>query len=120
MSFKLFKQIIKRMIAVFMAQALSVLGAGSLVGIGVLESSLLAGFLGMASGVCCAANFSKVPYVIIKHPEHHKKEMLDELGQNETYEFSHSCQRLLRSNQSLDLLTQSFNMIKEYNEFKKN
>jgi hypothetical protein len=48
MSFKLFKQIIKRMIAVFMAQALSVLGAGSLVGIGVLESSLLAGFLGMA------------------------------------------------------------------------
>tara|TARA_B100000902_G_C26997311_1_gene758093 strand:+ start:384 stop:680 length:297 start_codon:yes stop_codon:yes gene_type:complete len=48
MSFKLFKQIIKRMVAVFMAQALGVLGAGSLVGIGVLESSLLAGFLGMA------------------------------------------------------------------------
>jgi hypothetical protein len=83
-------------------------------------ASQSAGFLGMASGVCCAANFSKVPYVIFKHPEHHKREMLDELGQNETYEFSHSCQRLLRSNQSLDLFTQSFNMIKEYNEFKKN
>ena len=83
-------------------------------------ASQSAGFLGMASGICCAANFSKVPYVIFKHPEHHKREMLYELGQSETYEFSHSRQRLLRSNQSLDLLTQSFNMIKKYNEFKKN
>ena len=39
----------KRMIAVFIAQALSVIGAGSLVGIDVLESSLLAGLLGVAN-----------------------------------------------------------------------
>ena len=37
------------MIAVFIAQALSVIGAGSLVGIDVLESSLLAGLLGVAN-----------------------------------------------------------------------
>jgi len=35
--------------AVFIAQALSVIGAGSLVGIDVLESSLLAGLLGVAN-----------------------------------------------------------------------
>jgi hypothetical protein len=37
------------MIAVFIAQALSVIGAGSLVGIDVIESSLLAGLLGVAN-----------------------------------------------------------------------
>ena len=37
------------MVAVFIAQALSVIGAGSLVGIDVIESSLLAGLLGVAN-----------------------------------------------------------------------
>jgi len=37
------------MIAVFIAQALSVIGAGSLVGIDVIQSSLLAGLLGVAN-----------------------------------------------------------------------
>ncbi len=37
------------MVAVFIAQALSVIGAGSLVGIDVLQSSLLAGLLGVAN-----------------------------------------------------------------------
>ena len=45
----LYWNISKRMIAVFIAQALSVIGAGSLVGIDVLESSLLAGLLGVAN-----------------------------------------------------------------------
>ena len=39
----------KRMIAVFIAQALSVIGAGSLVGIDVFSSALLAGLLGVAN-----------------------------------------------------------------------
>ena len=39
----------KRMVAVFIAQALSVIGAGSLVGIDVIQSSLLAGLLGVAN-----------------------------------------------------------------------
>ncbi len=37
------------MVAVFIAQALSVIGAGSLIGIDVLQSSLLAGLLGVAN-----------------------------------------------------------------------
>ncbi len=41
--------ITKRMVAVFIAQALSVIGAGSLIGIDVLQSSLLAGLLGVAN-----------------------------------------------------------------------
>ena len=47
--YALYWNISKRMIAVFIAQALSVIGAGSLVGIDVLESSLLAGLLGVAN-----------------------------------------------------------------------
>ena len=37
------------MVAVFIAQALSVIGAGSLIGIDVIQSSLLAGLLGVAN-----------------------------------------------------------------------
>jgi hypothetical protein len=37
------------MVAVFIAQALSVIGAGSLIGIDVVQSSLLAGLLGVAN-----------------------------------------------------------------------
>jgi hypothetical protein len=48
MDIALYKSIGKRILAVFIAQALSVLGAGSLVGIDVFESSLLAGIMGIA------------------------------------------------------------------------
>ena len=40
--------ILKRIVAVFIAQALSILGAGSLVGIDVYQSALLAGIMGVA------------------------------------------------------------------------
>lgn len=36
-------------------------------------------FVGTASGVCMAACFSKVPYAIFKHPNHHTNEMKKEL-----------------------------------------
>jgi|TARA_B000000557_G_C20606486_1_gene371912 hypothetical protein len=45
---QLFVNIIKRIVAVFIAQALSILGAGSLVGIDVYQSALLAGIMGVA------------------------------------------------------------------------
>ena len=48
MDYELYKSIGKRIIAVFIAQALSVLGAGSLVGIDVYQSALLAGIMGIA------------------------------------------------------------------------
>ena len=41
--------ITKRMLAVFVAQALSVIGAGSLIGIDVFKSASLAGLLGVAN-----------------------------------------------------------------------
>lgn len=45
---KLYLDIVKRIIAVFIAQSLSILGAGSLVGIDVYQSALLAGIMGVA------------------------------------------------------------------------
>ena len=47
--YALYWNISKRMVAVFIAQALSVIGAGSLIGIDVVQSSLLAGLLGVAN-----------------------------------------------------------------------
>tara|TARA_R100000951_G_scaffold67997_1_gene57417 strand:+ start:4456 stop:4737 length:282 start_codon:yes stop_codon:yes gene_type:complete len=47
--YPLYWNISKRMIAVFIAQALSVIGAGSLIGIDVFSSALLAGLLGVAN-----------------------------------------------------------------------
>ena len=44
----LYLNIIKRIVAVFIGQALSILGAGSLVGIDTYQSALLAGIMGVA------------------------------------------------------------------------
>lgn len=44
----IYRSILKRIVAVFIAQALSILGAGSLVGIDVYQSALLAGIMGVA------------------------------------------------------------------------
>ena len=44
----LYVNIAKRILAVFIAQSLSILGAGSLVGIDVYQSALLAGIMGVA------------------------------------------------------------------------
>jgi hypothetical protein len=45
---KLFKNIAIRITAVFIASALGVLGAGAIVGVGVWESVVMAGILGVA------------------------------------------------------------------------
>ena len=44
----LYVNVLKRIIAVFIAQGLSILGAGSLVGIDVYQSALLVGIMGVA------------------------------------------------------------------------
>ncbi len=44
----LYFNILKRIFAVFIAQSLSILGAGSIVGIDVYQSALLAGIMGVA------------------------------------------------------------------------
>jgi hypothetical protein len=54
------------------------------------------GFLGMASGLCTAANFSGTPHVIFKHPTHHAEQMRAELGEMERFPFATSQQLLWR------------------------
>jgi hypothetical protein len=54
------------------------------------------GFLGMASGLCTAANLSATPHVIFKHPAHHAKEMVRELGDHESFPFALPRQQLWR------------------------
>jgi hypothetical protein len=54
------------------------------------------GFLGMASGLCTAANFSDTPHVVFKHPAHHSAAMHAELGEADQFPFSFPRQRLWR------------------------
>lgn len=54
------------------------------------------GFLGMASGICTAANLSKTPHVIFKHPRHHVAQMKIELAGADQFSFATSRQRLWR------------------------
>jgi len=54
------------------------------------------GFLGMASGLCTAANLSATPHVIFKHPAHHPAAMARELGTADRFPFAGPRQRLWR------------------------
>lgn len=74
--------------------------------------SISNGFLGMASGICTAANLSSVPHVIFKHPYNHIKEMNKELGRKDSFSFAQINQKLWRSelnsikiNDALKLIT---------------
>ena len=54
------------------------------------------GFMGMASGLCTAANLSEVPHVIFKHPAHHSAAMAIELGSSVNFPFAKRTQQLWR------------------------
>jgi hypothetical protein len=69
------------------------------------------GFLGMASGLCTAANFSGTPYVIFKHPEHHATEMMNELGVSNAYPFAGDSQQLWRREANVTSLNEAFQLI---------
>lgn len=58
-------------------------------------------YIGMASGFCCAANFSTTPYLIIKHPDHHKNFIKDELS-NGKIPFSNKKQKIIFMNQGIN------------------
>ena len=77
------------------------------------------GFIGLASGLCSAANFSNIPYVIIKHPSHHAYEMDRELGDNEAFNFSERTQFLWRKEQSIKILNRALKLIIKHHEIKK-
>ena len=69
------------------------------------------GFIGMASGICNAANFSKVPHVLFKHPEHHTDDMQRELGDSESFIFSTPKQLLLRKEGNAKRLQEALTFI---------
>jgi hypothetical protein len=69
------------------------------------------GFMGMASGLCTAANLSEVPHVIFKHPAHHSAEMLIELGSTLHFPFSGPHQQLWRCEVDAVSLNEAFNLI---------
>ena len=70
-------------------------------------------FIGMASGFCCAANFSDVPHIIIKHPEHHKDIIKNELVDNKI-PFSKKNQKILFLDQKVDNIVKLLNNLNSY------
>lgn len=71
------------------------------------------GFLGTASGICTAANFSATPHFIFKHPYHHVLEMQKELGEADRFSFSSENQRILRIPLTRVVLDAALNSILE-------
>jgi len=69
------------------------------------------GFLGMASGLCTAANLSDTPHVIFKHPVHHADEMARELGDADRFAFAGPCQRLWRRDCNPSSLNEALTLI---------
>jgi hypothetical protein len=69
------------------------------------------GFLGMASGLCTAANFSETPHVIFKHPAHHTKEMARELGTSQAFAFAGKRQQIWRCEADAALLDEAFHLV---------
>jgi hypothetical protein len=69
------------------------------------------GFLGMASGLCTAANFSAVPHVIFKHPAHHAAAMARELGAADRFSFAEKNQCLWRREATADALHDALALI---------
>jgi len=69
------------------------------------------GFLGMASGLCTAANLSDTPHVIFKHPAHHPAEMMRELGTADRFPFAGPRQRLWRRTADVDALGEALALL---------
>jgi hypothetical protein len=69
------------------------------------------GFLGLASGLCTAANLSETPHVIFKHPAHHPAEMARELGEADRFPFAGPRQRLWRRVVDAAALEEAFDLI---------
>jgi len=70
------------------------------------------GFLGMASGLCTAANFSDTPHVIFKHPKHHATEIAKELGTGKSFPFANERQQLWRADATARKIEAAFALIR--------
>lgn len=77
-------------------------------GLGLAEElafiSIADAFLGMSSGIAAAAILSKTPYVIFKHPNHHKEAMEQELSRENRFSFALPKQEMWRVEDHLDNL----------------
>lgn len=69
------------------------------------------GFLGMASGLCTAANLSGTPHVIFKHPAHHAEQMLREFGETDRFPFATEKQRLWRKIADEETIEEALHLI---------
>ena len=69
------------------------------------------GFLGLASGICTAANFSHVPHVILKHPKHDPEEIFKEIGSGQSFPFSQNLQFLWRKPQTAEIIGDALKVI---------
>lgn len=75
--------------------------------------SLARGFLGMASGICQAAIFSRTPYVVFKNPGHHREQMQAELGEANAFPFALPRQELWREWDVHTTLDRALNVVLE-------
>jgi hypothetical protein len=62
------------------------------------------GFMGMMSALANMALFSFMPYAIFKNPDHHRDEMLLEIGTTDHYSFATEEQKVLRVNETPEIL----------------
>lgn len=69
------------------------------------------GFLGMASGLCTAANLSATPHVIFKHPGHHAEQMRREFGDSDHFPFATEKQRLWRKIATPEAIEEALRLI---------
>jgi ADP-heptose:LPS heptosyltransferase len=65
-------------------------------------------FVGMMSGPANMAIFGKKPYLIFKNPNHHKEEMLVEIGLENKYTFADENQKVLRLTDTFDNIMNEF------------
>lgn len=77
--------------------------------LGLIEHAFI--FMGMSSGPCNMALLSNVPYIIIKHPDHHPEEMERELRGNENFPFAGRRQRFIRKVETPELLIGEFERV---------
>ena len=77
-------------------------------GLSLVQQLVLTGesrcFVGMASGLAAAAIFSDNPYLIFKHPMHHKNAMDLEIGNKSQFIFASQNQYFVRAEPSSDLI----------------
>lgn len=74
-------------------------------------------FMGMCSGPFNAALFSDIPYIVFKNPEHHKNEMIQEIGISDQFVFSTNQQFIFRRNETFELLIEYFTKYVTATEF---